>query len=263
MHNLVYGKLDFNGNFIVIPLAAYAAGPISNEWAILDLDDILENSKFCRHGKEDFFNHIPIFIQDNTIFCSKCYEKLEDKMGECLVLLENNRVRQLYPFTYEYSNVIFNLSCNIFDEDSFKLNVSIKNLKRSKLHDLKITIFSFENSLDLNDDDIGWMFENPINAANLIIFKEYGLGDINPYDTLENEAVVRIPNKNEIKTFDLAFKNNLLDEDNLKLNEYFGIDEIKTLYADFPLNIYIIVFFKNNYGVYQYHEEKLVLMNDR
>ena len=262
MHNLVYGKFDSKGNFIIIPMAVYGAGPVSNEWYIVGLDDFLENSKFCEHGKRDLFNHIPIFKQNNTIFCSKCYEKIECKEGECFVLLENNKVRDLYPYSYEYSNVDFNLSCEIFNENSFKLTICIENLKKSPLSDLNITLFSFDSSLDLDEEDISWMFENPVNEANLIIYEEYNISHIKPKNRFEKEIFIRIPKKNEIKTFDLALKNNLLDADTLKFNNYFDIDEIKNLSVDFPLNIYILISFKNHYGVYQYYEKKIILSND-
>lgn len=259
MHNLVYGKLDSKGNFRIIPMVAYGAGPVSNEWIILDLDDILEDSTFCSHAKKDLFNHIPIFKQNDTIFCSKCYEKIGDKEGECFVLLEENKVRDLYPYSYDFSNVNFSIFCEKYNEDSFNLKIYIENLKRSKLSYLNITLFSFDSSLDLDDEDIGWMLESPINEANLTIFENYNIKYINSNDSFEKEIVVRIPKKNEIKTFDLALKNNLIDEGTLKLNNYFGIEKNESLNIDFPLDIYIIVSFKNHYGVHQSYEQKIVL----
>lgn len=259
MHNLVYGKLDSKGNFRIIPMVAYGAGPVSNEWIILDLDDILEDSTFCSHAKKDLFNHIPIFKQNDTIFCSKCYEKIGDKEGECFVLLEENKVRDLYPYSYDFSNVNFFISYDKFNEDSFNLQICIKNLKRSKLSDLNIILFSFDSSLDLDDEDIGWMVESPLNRANLIIFENYNIGNINSNDSFEKEIVIRIPKRNEIKTFDLALKNNLIDEGTLKLNNYFGIEQNESLNIDFPLNLYIIVSFRNHYEVHQSYEQKIVL----
>ena len=54
------------------------------------------------------------------------------------------------------------------------------------------------------------MLESPINEANLTIFENYNIKYINSNDSFEKEIVVRIPKKNEIKTFDLALKNNLI-----------------------------------------------------
>ena len=58
-------------------------------------------------------------------------------------------------------------------------------MKRSKLSYLNISLFSFDSSLDLNDEDIGWMVESPLNRANLIIFENYNIGNINSNDSFE------------------------------------------------------------------------------
>lgn len=68
-------------------------------------------------------------------------------------------------------------------------------MKRSKLSYLNISLFSFDSSLDLNDEDIGWMLESPINEANLIIFENYNIEYINSKDSFEKEIAVRIPKK--------------------------------------------------------------------
>lgn len=257
-HNLLFVKINEDGFLKVIRVAEYAAGPISTkEWIVYDFDEFYTNHSFCPHAKEDFYNSIPVFCQNKKFYCSKCYENLKDKHGECIVYLGNNKIRSLHYGLFPYSNIKFNFLVTKIQEDKFKINVNINNLKSSNLYELNIYLFSFSNGLKVYEDEIEYFSEVPEYLANLIIFKEEILSILNSNDEYKSDFVFEIPKNNSVKTFELALKNKLLTDEDLKVNNFYGIKEIKKLNSNLPLDVFIIVSFKVNYGIYQNHIEKI------
>lgn len=259
-HNPIYAKLKENGNLKIIKCTEYAAGPISSdEWIIYDFDEFYKNHTFCPHAKDDFYNHVPVFSQNKRFFCLKCYEYLEDQHGECVVYLGDNKVRSLHYGFFPYSNIEFNFLTKKLNSEKFYITISVNNLKSSDIQDLDFYLFSFSKDLEVYEDEIEWFSEIPKNLANLIIFKEFHLNILNSNKEFKKDFNIEIPNNLSLNAFDLAFKNNLLTEDDVKLNKNYGIKEFKKLISVMPLALYIVISFKTNYEVSQTHIEKIIV----
>lgn len=258
-HYIMSVKLKKNGNLKIINCAEYAAGPISSDdWIIYDFYEFYKNHTFCPHAKDDFYNHVPVFSQNKRFFCLKCYEDLEDQQGECVVYLGENKVRSLHYGFFPYSNIKFSFSTKKIKEDLFNVTVEINNFKKSDIYDLDINLFSVSKDFEVFQDEIEYFKEIPALLANLIIFKKFHLNILNSKKEFKKEFNIEIFNNQTLKTFDLAFNNNLLTKVDAKIND-FDVKKVKELISNLPLVLYIVVSFKTNYGVYQSHIEKIIL----
>ena len=257
-HNPMLVKNRENGNLKLIDSTEYAAGPISTkEWNVYDFDEFFSDHTYCPHAKEDLYNHVPVFSQDEKFYCSKCYTYLKEKYGECVVYLGENKIRSLHYGFFPYSNIEFSFSINKIKEDKFNIDVNIKNLKSSDITDLNIYLISLSKDLEVYEDEIEYFLEVPEYLDNLTIFKKFHLNVLNSKGELKKDFIIEIPSNQSIRTFELGLKNNLLTREDLLPDNFYGIKEIKKLVSDLPMDLYIVISFKTNYEVYQSHIEKV------
>ncbi len=257
-NNLVCGKIIHDDKFKMIPLVAYGSGCGSSEWVIYHVNDILDNKIFCSHSKEDFYNHIPVFMQDNKFFCLDCYLNLDCKEAQSLVLLEDNiSVRELYPYLYGCSNMNFDFSIDNRGSEKFDLNIKFENLKSVPIFNLNLRIFAFSNEISV-DEDLIWALESPINEAHLIFYENFELGSLDKKDFLEESFTLNFPKKS-LKHFDLALKKGLMNKSTLELNNYFDISESKILNVNLS-ELNVVVSFETHYGVFQSYERKIKMI---
>ena len=254
-NDLICGKLINENEFKLIPLAAYGAGPIPSEWFCDDVNDILEDNSFCCNADQDFYNHLPVFIQDNKIYSFDCYRDIEDKKAQCFVLLEDNKfVRDLNPVFFKYSNINFNFSVEKINFHELKLNISIDNQKNSSISSLRLYIFRFSDDIHI-DEEYLWALEDFTNLSHLVYYEELDLGVLNKKDSLEDCITLKF--KDKIKMWDIAFESKRLNIEDWEFYKEYGINDNKELNCGDNLNLYVVATFITNYGYIQSHEEHL------
>lgn len=235
-----------NNNFEVVMMTPYGGGSTSCEWFCFHKDVFLKDKKIkCKHVIKEFYEQKPIIeVNSMELFCCDCfnknYENLKehDRFGDFYVLLnDNSSVRHLNYDAYKsrHLNYLIDFPKNSKKGEHVKISLIIKNLGKTNIKNVNISIIGFSRHQITENDTINYELE--MNDDKKIIQEEEYISEIESKSNKKIIFDIYIPKDYEIKSWELIpciIENNIKSEPLVVFN---------------PLILYFTVSFANEFGV--------------